>query len=62
LISYIKEKAQVFAVIMPNGEGIRDDRWQQYQTYVAEIEQKTGYRFFKDSPIIESIAKKAGRS
>src|SRR5262245_3657220 len=56
-----QEKAQVFAVIMPNQEGIRDDRWQQYQTSVAEIEQKTSYRFFKNSPIIESIAKKAGR-
>jgi endonuclease G, mitochondrial len=56
-----QEKAQVFAVIMPNREGIRDDRWQQYQTSVAEIEQKTGYRFFRNSLIIESIAKKAGR-
>jgi endonuclease G len=56
-----QEKAQVFAVIVPNQEGIRDDRWQQYQTSVAEIEQKTGYRFFRNSAIIESIAKKAGR-
>jgi endonuclease G len=56
-----QEKAQVFAVIMPNREGIRDDRWQQYQTSVEEIEQKTGYRFFRNSLIIESIAKKAGR-
>jgi DNA/RNA endonuclease G (NUC1) len=56
-----QEKAQVFAVIMPNREGTRDDRWQQYQTSVAEIEQKTGYRFFRNSLIIESIAKKAGR-
>jgi len=56
-----QENAQVFAVIMPNQEGVMDDRWQQYQTSVAEIEQKTGYRFFKNSTIIESIAKKAGR-
>ncbi len=49
-----QEKAQVFAVIMPNREGIRDDRWQQYQTSVAEIERKTGYRFFKNSPMMAS--------
>jgi endonuclease G len=46
---------------MPNHEGIRDDRWQDYQTTVAEIEKMTGYRFFRSSAIIESIAKKAGR-
>ena len=57
-----QQQAQVFAMIMPNREGIKNDRWQQYQTSVDEIEQKTGYRFFKNSPIIESIAKKAGRS
>ena len=56
-----QENAQVFAVIIPNHEGVRDDRWQQYQTSAAEIEQKTGYRFFRNSPLIESIAKKAGR-
>jgi endonuclease G len=54
-----QEKAQVFAVLMPNYNGIKNDRWQQYQTPVAEIERKTSYRFFKNSPIIESIAKKA---
>lgn len=56
-----QEKAQVFALLVPNHEGIKNDRWQQYQTSEAEIEQVTGYRFFKNSPIIESIAKKAGR-
>ena len=56
-----QEKAQVFAVIMPNHEGISDDRWQEYQIYVSEIGKKTGYRFFKNAPVIESIAKTAGR-
>jgi endonuclease G, mitochondrial len=55
-----QEKAQVFAVIMPNHDDL-SDRWQEYQTSVSEIEKKTGYRFFKHSPIIESNAKKAGR-
>jgi hypothetical protein len=39
----------------------QDDRWQDYQTNVPEAERKTGYRFFKDAPKIESIAKSAGR-
>jgi DNA/RNA endonuclease G (NUC1) len=48
---------------MPNNdENIeQDDRWQEYQTSVPEIEKKTGYRFFKSAPTIESIAKTAGR-
>jgi endonuclease G len=54
------EKAQVFAVIMPNHDDL-SDRWQEYQTSVSEIEKKTGYHFFKNAPTIESIAKKAGR-
>lgn len=53
-----QEKAQVFAVMIPNSGGIKEDRWQQYQTTVAKIEQQTGYRFFKGSPIIENIARK----
>jgi endonuclease G, mitochondrial len=58
-----QEKGQVFAVIMPNNdEDIeQDDRWQEYQANVPEIEKKTGYRFFRNAPIIESIAKTAGR-
>jgi endonuclease G, mitochondrial len=58
-----QEKAQVFAVIMPNNdEDIeQDDRWQEYQTNAPEIEKKTGYRFFRNAPVIESIAKSAGR-
>jgi len=56
-----QEEAQVFAILMPNHEGISDDRWQEYQTSASEIEKKTGYRFFKNAPTIESIAKTAGR-
>ena len=48
---------------MPNNdEDIeQDDRWQEYQTNVPDIEKKTGYRFFRNAPAIESIAKSAGR-
>jgi len=58
-----QEKGQVFAVVMPNNdEDIeQDDRWQEYQANVPEIEKKTGYRFFRNASIIESIAKTAGR-
>jgi endonuclease G, mitochondrial len=52
-----QEKAQVFAILMPNREGISDDRWQECQTSVSEIQMKTGYRFFKNAPTIEGIAK-----
>ena len=51
---------QVYAVIMPNNEDI-SGRWQEYQTSVSEIQKKTGYHFFKSAPVIESIAKAAGR-
>src|SRR5262249_25970252 len=56
-----EEKAQVFAILMPNHEGIKEDRWQQYQTSVSEVEKKTGYHFFRNAPVIEGIARTAGR-
>src|SRR5262245_52510196 len=58
-----QEKAQVFAMMMPNNdEDIeQDDRWQDYQTSVSKIEEKTKYHFFKTSPVIESIAKSTGK-
>jgi endonuclease G len=56
-----QEKAQVFALILPNHDGIMHDRWQDHQVSVSEIEKKTGYHFFKNAPVIASIAKNAGR-
>jgi len=56
-----QEKAQVFALILPNHEGIMHDRWQDHRTSVSEIEKKTGYHFFPNAPVIASIAKSAGR-
>jgi len=55
-----QQQAQVFAILMPNHEGIKNDRWQQFQTSVSEIEKKTGYHFFVNAPVIQSIAKAAG--
>jgi len=55
-----QQQAQVFAILMPNHEGIKNDRWQQFQTNVSEIEKKTGYHFFVNAPVIHSIAKAAG--
>jgi endonuclease G, mitochondrial len=55
-----QERAQVFAAIMPNRDGMKQDRWQQYQVTVAEIERRTGYHFFRNSPVIDVIAKRMG--
>jgi endonuclease G len=41
---------RVIAVIMPNAEGIRDEPWWRYRTSVAEIERRTGLRFFGALP------------
>jgi endonuclease G len=56
-----QEKAQAFALLLPNHEGIMKDRWQDHQTSVSEIEKKTGYHFFSSTPVIAGIAKAAGR-
>jgi hypothetical protein len=34
---------------------------QDHQTSVTGIEKKTGYHFFVNAPVIQSIAKSAGR-
>jgi endonuclease G len=59
-----EEKAEVFAILTPNAldkKDIQDDKWQDYQVKVSDIEKKTGYHFFKNSPVIEGIAKTGGR-
>jgi endonuclease G len=52
-----QQQAQIFAILMPNHDGIKQDRWQQYQVGVAEIERRTGYNFF-NSPTIKAIAER----
>ena len=44
-----QEKAQVFALIMPNHDDL-SDRWQEYQTSVSEIEKKTDIVFSSAPP------------
>ncbi|HKX32185.1 MAG TPA: DNA/RNA non-specific endonuclease, partial [Blastocatellia bacterium] len=55
-----QEQAQVFAILMPNHDGIKQDRWQQYLVRAAEIERQTGYNLF-NSPTIKAIADRTGR-
>ncbi|MCK9480764.1 MAG: DNA/RNA non-specific endonuclease [Bacteroidia bacterium] len=42
----IDSTAHVYAVMMPNIDGVRNDDWKQYQTTVKQIENSTGYNFF----------------
>ena len=41
----VTEKTKIIAVDLPNDEGIKQNKWQQYQTTVRDLEQKTGYDF-----------------
>lgn len=50
-ITDINAETRVIAVDMPNARGIAKDRWQQYQTTVRAIEQKTGYNFLDRLPL-----------
>jgi len=45
-ISTVSKETIVIAVMMPNIEGVRRDKWGQYITTVRRIEQSTGYNFF----------------
>jgi endonuclease G, mitochondrial len=44
--SSINDETVVIAVMMPNVDGVRRERWQTYITNVKHIEQSTGYCFF----------------
>jgi endonuclease G len=46
----IDSTTRVIAVEMPNTGGIENDSWRRYETSVAEIETKTGLRFFTALP------------
>ena len=41
----VTEKTRIIAVDLPNDEGIKQNKWQQYRTTVRDLEQKTGYDF-----------------
>jgi endonuclease G, mitochondrial len=49
-VASINDKTQVIAVDLPNEEGIKSDRWQNYKTTVRDLESKTGYDFLSLVP------------
>jgi endonuclease G len=44
-VTSIDEDTRVIVVDMPNVKGIMNTDWQKFRTTVADIEQKTGYKF-----------------
>lgn len=52
-IDSITNQTPAIAVLMPNQQGLKEDRWQTYRTSIDAIEQRTGYDFLSNLP--ESI-------
>lgn len=46
----VTKNTRVIAVDMPNIDGIRDDDWRKYRVSVAELERRTGLKFFTAVP------------
>lgn len=46
----IDERTRIFAVDMPNVDGIDDQPWEKYKTTVRKIEERTGYDLFSTLP------------
>lgn len=46
----VTASTRVEAVIMPNVQGVRADKWRKYKRTVREIERSTGYDFFNLVP------------
>ena len=44
----VTASTRVEAVIMPNVQGVRNDKWQQYKRSVKDIERVTGYNFLNE--------------
>jgi endonuclease G, mitochondrial len=49
-IDSITQNTKVIAVLMPNQQGIKDAKWQQFRTNVRALEQRTGYDFLSNLP------------
>jgi DNA/RNA endonuclease G (NUC1) len=49
-VSRVTTQTRTIAVIMPNGQGIRNDSWQKYLVSVDQVEALTGYDFFSNVP------------
>lgn len=46
----ITQKTRVIAVLIPNQQGIKEEKWQTYRTTIRELEQRTGYDFLSNVP------------
>jgi endonuclease G, mitochondrial len=46
----ITQNTRVIAVLIPNQQGIKEAKWQQFQTNVRALEQRTGYDFLSNLP------------
>ncbi|MDD2345786.1 MAG: DNA/RNA non-specific endonuclease [Bacteroidales bacterium] len=46
----INKNTEIIAVMMPNKEGIRREKWQNYTTTIRNIEVQTSYNFFSNLP------------
>jgi endonuclease G, mitochondrial len=49
-VAGVTKDTRTIAVVMPNKQGIKEDRWQQYVVSVKDVEKLTGYRFFTKVP------------
>jgi endonuclease G, mitochondrial len=46
----ITPNTRVIAVLVPNQQGIKEAKWQQFRTTVRALEQRTGYDFLSNLP------------
>jgi endonuclease G len=44
----INENTTVIAVVMPNIQGVRNDKWEKYKSTIRRIENSTGYNFLSN--------------
>lgn len=52
----VNTSARIEAVIMPNIQGVRPDKWRMYKRTVDEIEAATGYDFLNYVPVpVQSV-------
>jgi endonuclease G, mitochondrial len=47
-IKNINVNTTIIAVVMPNIQGIRNDKWDKYKTTIRRIENSTGYNFLSN--------------
>lgn len=46
----ITKNTRVIAVIIPNQQGIQEEKWQKFRTTIRALEQRTGYDFLSNLP------------